>query len=53
MNEQQDFVKDMNALIDAGKPANQAFAIALQKAKKIRKNKGRQKAKQKGKQHRG
>lgn len=50
---QKTFIDDLNALIDDGKPANKAFAIALQKAKKIRKDKGKQKAKQKGKQYRG
>lgn len=44
---------NISTLIGEGKPANQAMAIALSKAKKIRKDKGKQKAKQKGKQYRG
>ena len=51
--EQKDVADHVSALVSEGKEPNQAFAIALQKAGKIRKNKGRQKAKQKGKQHRG
>jgi uncharacterized protein YdaT len=43
----------VSALVSEGKEPNQAMAIALQKAKKLRKDKGRQKSKQKGKQYRG
>ena len=43
----------VSTLITDGKQPNQAMAIALQKASKIRKDKGRQKAKQKGKHRRG
>jgi hypothetical protein len=51
--EQKDVADHVSALVSEGKEPNQAMAIALQKASEIRKNKGRQKAKQKGKKHRG
>ena len=51
--EQKDVADQVSSLIEEGKQPNQAMAIALQKASKIRKDKGRQKAKQKGKQRRG
>ena len=52
-SEERQVADHVSSLVEDGKSQNQAFAIALQKAGKIRKNKGRQKAKQKGKQHRG
>jgi hypothetical protein len=51
--EQKDVADHVSSLIDGGKQPNKAMEIALQKASEIRKNKGRQKAKQKGKKHRG
>ena len=51
--EQKDVADHVSALVSEGKEPNQAMAIALQKAKKLRKDKGRQKSKQKGKQYRG
>ena len=52
-SEQKDVADHVSALVSEGKEPNQAMAIALQKASEIRKNKGRQKAKQKGRKHRG
>jgi len=51
--EQKDVADHVSKLVEEGKQPNQAMAIALQKASEIRKNKGRQKAKQKGKHRRG
>ena len=51
--EQKDVADHVSALIEDGKSQNQAMAIALQKATQLRKNKGRQQAKQKGKKYRG
>jgi hypothetical protein len=51
--EQKDVADHVTSLIEDGKSQNQAMAIALQKATQLRKDKGRQKAKQKGKHRRG
>lgn len=45
--------ENIATLIDEGRPQNQAVAIAMQKAGKVRKDKGKQKSKQKGKRYRG
>jgi hypothetical protein len=52
-SEQKDVADHVSALVSEGKQPNQAMAIALQKATQLRKDKGRQKAKQKGKHRRG
>lgn len=52
-SEERQVADHVSSLIDDGKQPNQAMAIALQKASEIRKNKGRQKGKQRGKKYRG
>jgi hypothetical protein len=52
-SEERQVADNVSSLIEDGKSLNQAMAIALQKATQLRKDKGRQKAKQKGKHRRG
>jgi hypothetical protein len=52
-SEERQVADHVSSLIEDGKSQNQAMAIALQKATQLRKDKGRQKAKQKGKHRRG
>jgi hypothetical protein len=52
-SEERQVADHVTSLIEEGKQPNKAMEIALRKASQLRKNKGRQKAKQKGKHHRG